>query len=56
MNEEKEFRLRAHATFYATDIDDAFAKLSEHFKIVAEGGYEREGFFKSGKVSIRKEG
>lgn len=50
----KKFRIKADATFWAEDIGDAFIKLSEHFKAMAEGG-DPSLFGPPSSVSIRPE-
>lgn len=38
-------RFKIAATFEADDIDDAFEKLAEHFKRIAENGLDMESPF-----------
>ena len=50
-----EFRIKADAIFEAENIDDAFLKLSEHFKEIEEKGNDAaEDFLKSGHILIEK--
>jgi hypothetical protein len=50
------FRLTADATFEAEDLDDAFAKLAEHFRRLSDAGSDGPEIITSGKISIRGEG
>lgn len=47
------FRLRADATFYADDIDDAMSKLADHFRAVGSGELPEDSPFTSGGVDVR---
>jgi hypothetical protein len=61
MPEEKLFRIKADATFYAYDIDDAFNKLAYHFEHLSEDDEETvsdesvQEFFSTGGVEIKVE-
>ena len=49
----KPFRLQADITFLAEGIDDAFAKLAEHFRQLSEEeDLERPSLFTSGEISV----
>jgi hypothetical protein len=48
------FKLQADATFEADGIDDAFIKLSNHFKSLAEEGVESPWIF-CGSIGIKPE-
>jgi hypothetical protein len=48
------FNIKANATFDAENIDDAFQKLSDHFKALAEEGLDGDDgqFIKHGAIEI----
>ncbi len=48
-----EFQLEIDVSFFAEDIDDAFAKLGEHFKALAEGRETELELELAGKMDIR---
>lgn len=48
------FCLRAHATFEAENIDDAFIRLSKHFQDLVEQGVDGPDLFDSGEITITK--
>lgn len=49
------FKIEADAIFEADDIDDAFERLSAHFKGLADDGLDSENdhLFKQGRIDIR---
>jgi hypothetical protein len=49
---EKLFRIRADATFAADNIDDAFTKLQEHFRALAEDGVDGRSILLSGCITV----
>ena len=49
----KVFRFKGDFTFSAEDIDDAFARLSEHFTKIANG--EDSNLLESGEINIERE-
>jgi hypothetical protein len=56
MPEEKLFRIKADATFYAYDIDDAFNKLAYHFDHLSDDESTQEIFTTGGiKIKVEKE-
>ena len=48
----KVFRFKGDFTFSAEDIDDAFARLSEHFTKIANG--EDSNLLESGEINIER--
>jgi len=46
------FHLIADVKFEAENIDDAFAKLAEHFSDLAEHGTDTERLFEAGSCEI----
>lgn len=48
----KRFILKAHCSFDAENIDDAFLKLSEHFRRLAQDDNYDKFFFLSGEVHL----
>ena len=49
---EMTFKLVADCEFKAENIDDAFMKLSEHFKDLAENGTDTPFLFTDGEAKI----
>jgi hypothetical protein len=49
------FRIRADATFNAENIDDAFKKLADHFKALAEDCIDGDDgqFMIAGRIDIQ---
>jgi len=48
----KRFILRADCSFDAEDLDDAFLRLSEHFRRLAEDENYEEGFIETGEIHL----
>jgi hypothetical protein len=48
----KTFKLQADATFQAENIDDAFEKLSDHFRDLYLHGVDGESIVESGSISV----
>jgi hypothetical protein len=51
MPQTKLFSIKADATFYAYDIDDAFKKLAYHFEHLSDD----DEFFSTGGIEIKVE-
>ena len=49
----KTFKLKADVTFEAESIDDAFTRLADYFKNLAEEGPDAERIFITGEIEIK---
>lgn len=49
----KTFRLKANITFEAEDIDNAFQRLSNHFKEEPDRELGESHFFKLGEIEVK---
>ncbi len=47
-----EFKLKAEATFYADNIDDAMKKLGEHFLATFKDGLDSPDIIESGEIYV----
>ena len=48
----KEFRLKADATFYAKNIDNAMKKLGQHFISLSRDGLDKPDIIESGEIHV----
>jgi hypothetical protein len=48
------FRMKSDVSFEADSIDDAFAKLEAHFKMLHDPCYDDLSLFEGGSIDISK--